>query len=85
MVDKSFPFGTSECIRLSAIPSMTLRTLRAKISRALKGQGRRVQVMLWQRMQDDILAELDSSRDAQDLSWIGLEDGASIVCVFQDE
>lgn len=84
-VDKSFPFETSEYVRLTAIPSMTLRTLRTKISRALKGRGGRVQVMLWQRMQDDILAELESSRDAQDLSWIGLEDGASIVCTFQDE
>jgi len=83
-VDKTFPFETSEHITLSVIPSMTLRMLRTKISRVLRGRGR-AQVMLWQRMRDDVLAELDYSRDAEDLSWVGLQDGAFIVCVFQDE
>jgi len=83
-VDKTFPFETSEHITLSVIPSMSLRVLRTKISRVLRGRGR-AQVMLWQRMRDDALAELDYSRDAEDLSWVGLQDGAFIVCVFQDE
>jgi len=83
-VDKTFPFETSEHITLSVIPSMSLRVLRTKISRVLRGRGR-AQVMLWQRMRDDALAELDYSRDAEDLSWLGLQDGAFIVCAFQDE
>ena len=36
-------------------------------------------------MRDDALAELDYSRDAEDLSWVGLQDGAFILCEFQDE
>ncbi|KAK2466834.1 hypothetical protein APHAL10511_001092 [Amanita phalloides] len=77
----------SKCLTLSVIPSMTLRTLRVKISRALtgragKGKGK---VVIWQRMQDGLLLELDHSRDTQDLAWIGLEDGVSIVCTPQDE
>ncbi|KAF8623561.1 hypothetical protein AX15_006331 [Amanita polypyramis BW_CC] len=83
-IEETFPFESSKCITLNVIPSMTLRTLRAKISRSVRGRTSKGKVRLWQRMQNDFLAELDNDRDTQNLSWIGLEDGTSIVCRFQD-
>ena len=64
---------------------MTLRALRAKISKALKGRAAGTRVMLWQRMQDGVLSELNTGQDSKDLSWLGLEGGSTIVYALEDE
>jgi len=76
-------FELSDCITLFVLPSMTLRALRARISKALKGRAAGTKVMLWQRMQDDFLSELDTGQDSKDLAWLGLEEGTTIVYTLE--
>lgn len=60
---------------------MTLKALRLKISKTLSQLGEGKLTALWLRMNNDELAELKDSRDAQDLAWIGLEDDSDLVVV----
>jgi hypothetical protein len=64
---------------------MTLRALRTRISKALKGRAAGTKGTLSQRMQDGVLSELDAGQDFKDLSWFGLEDGSTIVYTWEDE
>jgi hypothetical protein len=62
---------------------MSLRTLRLKISKSMKIDFGKI--VLWLKMEDGTLAELDSAHDAHDLAWLGLEDGSDILIHMQDK
>ncbi|KIL69842.1 hypothetical protein M378DRAFT_1050127 [Amanita muscaria Koide BX008] len=78
---KNFSYETLSHITLKVLPSMTLRLLRAKVSKVVKNRAA-VRVMLWQQMKDGVLAELGTELDTRDLSWLGLEEGTAVVCAF---
>ncbi|KAF8636511.1 hypothetical protein AX17_003325 [Amanita inopinata Kibby_2008] len=69
---------------LNVLPSMTLRTLRLKVCKSVKGRATKNNITLWQRMQGGLLVELGHTHDTQDLSWLGLEDGSLIVYAFRN-
>lgn len=62
---------------VKVLPTMTLRSLRAKAKKAI-GQ-RNNQIVFWTKMQDNVYVELDISDDARTLDWIGLENDSQIV------
>ncbi|KAG2020004.1 tubulin-specific chaperone e [Coprinopsis cinerea AmutBmut pab1-1] len=66
-----------ESLTLTVLPSMALRSLRAKVKRAA---GKRAnKVMFWIKMNDGEYVELEEADDSHTLDWIGLEDGTQIV------
>jgi len=77
-------FELSDCITIPVLPHMTLRALRARISKTLKGRAAGTKIMLWQRMQDGVLSELDAGHDSKDLSWHGLEEGTTIAYTLKE-
>lgn len=67
---------------LRVLPTMTLRTFRLKLAKALKFKLSRTQteeMRLWLVMPDSSLGEITSERETDDLSWWGVEDGSEIV------
>ncbi|PFH54254.1 hypothetical protein AMATHDRAFT_135907 [Amanita thiersii Skay4041] len=81
----NFSYDSATCISLSTLPSMKLRNLRQKICKVIKGRVTNDTVLLWRKMQDGNLANLDHLHDAQDLTWHGLENGSLIICTINDE
>jgi hypothetical protein len=66
----------SKPLVLRVLPTMTLRTLRVKTCRTLKLKAT---VLFWLQQPDRTLVELGLDRDQQDIDWLGLDDGASVV------
>jgi hypothetical protein len=67
------------CTALRVLPSMPLRTLRARIAKAFHYNPRNVTVHIWMQMRDGQLAELGEERDKHELDWIGLDEEATVV------
>jgi hypothetical protein len=62
---------------LKVLPSMTLRTLRMKLSKVLKSG--KATVLVWVRETNGDLRELGFDLDSQDLDRLGIEDGSDVV------
>ncbi|KAJ7864819.1 hypothetical protein B0H14DRAFT_2440573, partial [Mycena olivaceomarginata] len=69
----------AERITLRVLPTMTLRALRLKICKTMKYSPASTALALWLQMQDKSFSPLESDRDGQDLAWLGIESGSSIV------
>lgn len=72
-------FTSSKPMPLRVLPTMTLRTFRLRVCKAMKCSASETAVTLWLRMDDGLLVELDGDRDLQNLGWVGLENGSEIV------
>ncbi|KAH6918438.1 hypothetical protein BKA70DRAFT_1416436 [Coprinopsis sp. MPI-PUGE-AT-0042] len=68
---------TAQSTAVKVLPTMTLRSLRAKAKKAI-GQ-RCSQIAFWTKMRDDVYVELEVSEDARTLDWIGLENDSQII------
>ena len=66
-----------EPILLRALPTMSLRTLRRKICKLTK--QRNADVLLWLVTAKSVVRQLDKADDNQELGWLGLDDGSSII------
>lgn len=62
---------------LKILPSMTLRTLRMKLSKILKSSN--ATMLLWVRQNDGNLHELDFEHDREDLDRIGIQEGSDLI------
>lgn len=69
----------SRSIQQRVLPTMALRTLRAKVGKAMKENGKTAKIDLWLKMGDNTLVELGRERDKQDLAWLGLEDDSQVL------
>ncbi|KAF7311353.1 CAP-Gly domain-containing protein [Mycena kentingensis (nom. inval.)] len=71
---------------LRALPTMTLRALRLKLRKTIRNskvaESAETPMRIWLKMGDneDAYALLAEERDAQDLAWLGVESGSSILC-----
>ncbi|KAJ7256464.1 hypothetical protein B0H12DRAFT_1202025 [Mycena haematopus] len=75
----------AERITLRVLPSMTLRALRLKICKTMKYSSSGTALSLWLQMQDGSFTLLESDRDAQDLAWLGIESGSTIIFTRQEK
>jgi hypothetical protein len=75
----------AERIILRVLPTMTLRALRLKICKTMKYSPASTALALWLQMQDKSFSPLESDRDGQDLAWLGIESGSSIVFTKHDK
>ncbi|KAJ7461535.1 hypothetical protein FB451DRAFT_1268490 [Mycena latifolia] len=75
----------AERITLRVLPTMTLRALRLKVCKTMKYSAPRTAISLWLQMQDGSCVPLDSDRDSQDLSWLGIESGSNIIFTTNDK
>lgn len=66
-------------MKIRVLPSMQLHILRQKLRKAVKSQASLGNITIWALMENNVLAELSSDRDKQDLAWLGLDQGSSIV------
>ncbi|KAF8077772.1 hypothetical protein FPV67DRAFT_1402566 [Lyophyllum atratum] len=66
----------SQPLVLRVLPTMTLRALRMKTCKMLKIKAT---ILIWLQRTDGTLMELSNDRDEQDLDWLGLDDGATVV------
>ncbi|KAJ7578440.1 outer arm dynein light chain 1 [Mycena floridula] len=71
---------TSDTFMIRALPSMTLRSLRLKISKTLRCDKT---VSLWLKMADGGMAELGLERDKEDLAWLGFEQNIDLFYWIQ--
>ncbi|KAF5380808.1 hypothetical protein D9615_004115 [Tricholomella constricta] len=63
-------------IVLRVLPTMSLRGLRMKTCKMLKIKAT---ILFWLQQSDGTLVELGVDRDKQDIDWLGLDDGASVL------
>jgi tubulin-specific chaperone E len=56
---------------------MSLRTLRMKICKVIK--QRKADIVLWLIIEGSVIRELYADSDNQELDWLGIGDGSSIV------
>jgi len=70
-------------LALKVLPSMALKTLRIKLSKALKCG--KATIRLWVRHTNGDLQELGFEHDQQVLDWLGIMDGSDFVFSVTEE
>lgn len=68
---------SSEPVVLHVLPTMSLRTLRMKVCKVTK--ERNADIGLWLILGGGLLRKLQVENDSEELDWLGLEDGSSIM------
>jgi len=77
----SFDVDSSIKIAIRVLPTMTLRTFRLKVWKAVKTSelpSPQRLVDLWLKMGDETLSYLSRDQDEQDLAWWGLENNSDV-------
>ncbi|KAI0957748.1 hypothetical protein AcW1_006039 [Taiwanofungus camphoratus] len=77
--------GNSAPVPLRVLPTMSIRTFRAKVTKSFKiSKPDQTAVRLWLQLPDGHVAEMDRDNEARDLAWWGLEDGSNMI-LFLDK
>jgi len=84
MESNEYVFPDEPEVVLRMLPTMSLRTLRLKICKALKYDARRTDLTLWLGMGQGTLTRLDREYDARVIDWLGIERGSQIVYQVQE-
>jgi hypothetical protein len=74
--------ANADAVPLRILQSMPLKLLRAKVLKTLKTSGTMSKatksIKLHLKMADDRMLELESEKDAQEVDWLGVDEGSHL-------
>jgi hypothetical protein len=70
--------------KIRALPTMTLRSLRLKISKLFKQVPGQATVLVWLQMGDGSFSPLGRELDKQSLDWLGFEQDSTLCACVED-